>query len=360
MKMKSVLQKAGLAGMLAAAFMLGACDSDKDEAKWKVGIALSNYESGDRWAADGANMVKMLEQYGFDVNLQHVERDVTQQKSQIEDLINAGCKVLIITAVDSNTLGDVLEKAAGAGIKVIAYDRLLMNTNAVDYYVTFDNEMAGMQQGQYIVDHLPEDITEATRHIELFTGPFDDNNVNFFFGGALKALDIDNNNIAVLSGEKSMNECSIADWSTVGAKERMKRLISTYGYAPGGTKLDAVLCSNDDLAEGVVDALTEAGYTAADMPVVTGQDAEVDALKRIIAGTQSMTVFKDTRLSAEATVEVVRAIRDNAESSLTFGTPYNNGKKEVKTLSCETTVVNKDNYRQILIDSGYYTDADLQ
>ncbi|MDR0893839.1 MAG: sugar-binding protein [Prevotellaceae bacterium] len=354
--MKKVFLEAGILCVLVAGFLLTACHSD-DEDSWKIGIALSDYNTIERWAIDGANMKTMLEHYGFTVDLQHVERDVNEQISQIESMITAGCKVIIVTAVDGTQLDAALTKAANAGIKVIAYDRLLMNTSAVDYYVTFNNTMVGTQQGQYIVDHLSDSATP--QNMELFTGPADDNNVNFYFNGALAALNI-GDNLDVPSGEMTMAACGIANWSTSVAKTRMARLINAQGYAPAGKKLDAVLCSNDALAEGVVAALTEAGYTAADFPIITGQDAEISAVKRIIAGTQSMTVFKDTRLSAEAAVNVVRAIKDGTEGSLSFGAPYNNDVKEVKTISCETTVVDKDNYRKVLIDSGYYTEVELQ
>jgi putative multiple sugar transport system substrate-binding protein len=343
--------------LLLGMSLLTVCCSD-DEAKWKVGIALSDYDSIERWAVDGANMQRMLEHYGFEVDLQHVDRDINQQISQIESMIDGGCQVILVTAVDGTKLDDVLQRAYAAGIWVIAYDRLLMGTGAVDYYVTFNNLLVGVQQGQYIVNHLP--TTTDIKHIELFTGPADDNNVNSYFTGAEGTLNI-GGNLRVPSGENTMEECGITDWRTDVAKSRMERLIREQGYAPqGGTRLDAVLCSNDGLAEGVIAALEEAGFSAADMPIITGQDAEVGAVKRIIAGTQSMTVFKDTRLSAEAAVDLVRAIHAGTNGSFNFDGTSHNGVKSVKTIFCETVSVDKENYHQVLVESGYYTEQELK
>lgn len=353
--------------VLFSALLITACNSknNQDEPaqdRWKIGIALSDENTSDRWRLDGANMKALLEGLDFDVDLQYVNRDIAKQRTQIEAMMNEGCKVIVITAVDGNSLGDVLAKAKGKGITIIAYDRLLMNTPDVDYYITFDNLGVGEQQGEYIRKALKLESAEPTTYtIEFFTGPESDNNVNFYFQGAMSMLQpyLDSGKLTVPSGQKTMQECGIADWSITNAKNRMSQLINEYYFT--GSMPDAILCSNDAVAQGVIQALDEKGGTDGKYPVITGQDAEKASVRYIIAPTpsQSMTVFKDIRTSARAVVTLIGSIKGNSQASIQFGTPYHNGVINVKTYACETTVVDASNWKEVLIDSGYYLASDF-
>ena len=240
-----------------------------------------------------------LEAAGYEVDLQYAgDNDIPTQVSQIENMIAGGCEVLVVAAIDGSSLTTALQGAAEKGIPVIAYDRLIMDSEAVSYYATFDNYKVGQMQGQYIVDALDLENAEGPFNIELVTGAPDDNNVNFFFGGAMDVLQpyIDSGKLVVPSGQ------------TEKAQKLFENIISSVGYGPNGVKLDAVLCSNDSTSYGVQNALQAAGYTADNMPIITGQDCDKPNVKNIVSGLQSMSVFKDTRTLAEKVVGMVDAI----------------------------------------------------
>ena len=254
-----------------------------------------------------------------------------------------------------------LQGAAEKGIPVIAYDRLIMDSEAVSYYATFDNYKVGQMQGQYIVDALDLENAEGPFNIELVTGAPDDNNVNFFFGGAMDVLQpyIDSGKLVVPSGQTEKAQCATANWSTEEAQKRFENIISSVGYGPNGVKLDAVLCSNDSTSYGAQNALQAAGYTADNMPIITGQDCDKPNVKNIVSGLQSMSVFKDTRTLAEKVVGMVDAIMKGTEPEINDTETYDNGTGVIPSYLCDPVVVTVDNYKEMLIDSGYYTEADI-
>jgi putative multiple sugar transport system substrate-binding protein len=238
-----------------------------------------------------------------------------------------------------------------------------MDSDAVSYYVTFDNAEVGKMQGQYIVDQLDLENQAGPFNIEMVTGPTDDNNVNFFFGeGAMSVLKpyMDSGKLVVPSGQTSQVQCATPEWKLEKSQERMENLISSNGYGPKGKKLSAVLASNDSTAQGATNALKGAGYGDGDFPILTGQDADKASVKNIIAGFQSMTVFKDTRTSAEQVVKMVEAIMKGEEVEINDEESYDNGTGIIKTYLCAPVVITKDNYVKELIDTGYYTEDDLK
>ncbi|ANR70835.1 ABC transporter substrate-binding protein [Selenomonas sp. oral taxon 126] len=349
---------------MTAAFFAGYGGSDKatsgDAKGVKVGVSMPT-KSLQRWNQDGANMEKKLREKGYDVDLQFAENKVETQVSQIENMITKGCKVLVVGSIDGSALSSVLNEAKSAGVEVIAYDRLIMNTDAVSYYATFDNYLVGKIQGQYIADRLGLAEGKGPFNIEISTGPMDDNNVNFFFGGAMDVLKpyIDKGQLVVRLGQMTREQCATPNWDEAKAQERMDNILTTY-YT--GAKLDAVLCSNDSVSLGVQSALKSAGYNTADrpMPVITGQDANLPNVKAIVAGEQSMSVFKDTRALADQVVKMVDAILAKQQPEVNNTKDYNNGVKVVPSYLLEPKFVDKSNYKQLLIDSGYYTEAELQ
>ena len=343
-----------LAGAMLFAVAAG-CSSKKSGGK-KIGVSMPT-KSLQRWNQDGDNMKKELEAAGFEVDLQYANDDVSVQVNQIESMINGGCKVLVIAAINGDSLGTVLATAKEKDIPVIAYDRLIMNSDAVSYYATFDNYKVGTIQGEYIRDQLDLDNAAGPFNIELFTGDPADNNANFFFSGAMDVLQkyIDEGKLKVQSGQTSFDQVATAGWKTENAQNRMDAIIAA-NYADG-TQLDAVMCSNDSTALGVANSL-EANYTGK-YPIITGQDCDVTNTKNMLKGKQSMSVFKDTRDLAKQVVEMVKAIIDGKEVPVNDTKTYDNGVKVVPSFLCTPVFADANNYKTILIDSGYYTEAEL-
>ncbi len=323
----------------------------------KVGVAMPTKDL-QRWNQDGANMEEQLKAAGYEVDLQYASNDIATQVSQIENMISSGAQVLVIASIDGDSLGTVLAQAKEAGISVIAYDRLIMNSDAVSYYATFDNEMVGQKQGEYIRDQLDLDNAAGPFNLEIFTGDPGDNNARFFYGGAMKVLQkyIDEGKLVVKSGQVDFDNVATANWSTENAQSRMDAIISA-NYADG-TKIDAVLCSNDSTALGVTNSL-EANYTG-DWPIITGQDCDVANVKNMIAGKQSMSIFKDTRDLAAKTVEMVDAIMKGSEAPVNDTETYDNGTGVIPSYLCEPVFADVNNYKELLIESGYYTEDDLK
>ena len=323
----------------------------------KIGVAMPTKDL-QRWVQDGDNMKKELEKAGYEVDLQYANNDIATQVSQIENMIAGNCDVLVIASIDGTALGTALQGAKDKNIPVIAYDRLIMQSDAISYYATFDNQLVGKLQGQYIEEKLDLKNQKGPFNIELFTGSPDDNNCNFFFGGAMEILQpyIDSGVLKVRSGSTSLAECATLNWSTEEAQKRMENVLSA--YYPDGTKLDAVLSSNDSVANGITNALTNS-YNG-EFPILTGQDCDITSVENIIAGKQSMSIFKDTRQLASKVVEMVTAIVSGKEVPVNDTTTYDNGKGVVPSFLCEPVFADKDNYKELLIDSGYYTEDQLK
>jgi len=325
----------------------------------KVGIAMPTKDL-QRWNQDGSNMKEKFEAAGYEVDLQYANNDSATQVSQIENMITGGCKVLVIAAINAGSLGTALAEAKNQNIPVIAYDRLIMDTDAVSYYATFDNYLVGKIQGEYIRDALKLDSEAGPFNIELFTGDPGDNNIHFFFGGAMDVLQpyIDEGKLVVPSGQTAIEAVATQDWSSEASQARMENLISAY-YTQGA-KLDAVLSSNDSVANGITNALVGAGYTAEDFPILTGQDCDVTSVKNMLAGLQSMSIFKDTRTLAAQVVEMVNAIVQGTEVPVNDTDTYDNGTGKIPSFLCVPVFATVDNYKELLIDSGYYTEDQLK
>ena len=323
----------------------------------KVGVAMPTKDL-QRWNQDGANMEEQLKAAGYEVDLQYASNDVQTQVSQIENMINGGCKVLVIASIDGESLGTVLETAKAAGIPVIAYDRLIMGTDAVSYYATFDNYMVGTKQGQYIIDTLDLDNAEGPFTMEVTTGDPGDNNAKFFYNGAMDLLKpyIESGKIEVKSGKYDFDSVATQSWATENAQSRAENILSSF-YADG-TDLDIWLCSNDSTALGVENALA-ANYKGK-YPIITGQDCDVANVKNMIDGKQSMSIFKDTRTLAAQVVKMVGQILKGETVEVNDTKTYDNGKGVVPSFLCEPVFADINNYKEILLDSGYYTEADLQ
>ena len=326
------------------------------EAGALIGVAMPTKDL-QRWVQDGDNMKAQLEAAGYQVDLQYAANDIPTQVSQIQNMIANGCEVLVIACIDGYSLGTVLAEAKAADIPVIAYDRLLMDSDAVTYYATFDNWDVGVKQGTHIKEALDLDNAEGPFNIEFITGDPGDNNINFFFDGAISVLQpyIDSGKLVALSGQYDKMTVATEAWATDKAQARFETILGTY-YAD--QPLHAVLASNDSTAMGVINALSSS-YSNDVWPVITGQGCDIANMPSIINGKQAMSVFKDTRTLASKVVEMVDAICKGAEPPINDTETYNNNVKVVPSFLCEPVSGTIDNYEELLIDSGYYTKAEL-
>ena len=342
-----------LTAMLAVAAMGTMANAEGE----KIGVAMPTQDL-QRWNQDGSNMKAELEAKGYEVDLQYAGNDSATQASQIENMIANGDQLLVVASIDGDSLGTVLAQAKEANIPVIAYDRLIMNTDAISYYATFDNYLVGKTQGEFLVDALDLENADGPFNLEIVTGDPGDNNVNFFYGGAMDVLQpyLDEGKLVVPSGQIAKEEVATANWATDAAQSRFENILSS-NYADG-TNLDAVLASNDSTALGVENALA-ANYTG-EYPIITGQDCDIANVANIVAGKHAMSVFKDTRALASQVVEMVDAIISGEEVPVNDTETYDNGTGIIPSYLCEPVAVTIDNYKEMLIDSGYYTEDQIQ
>jgi putative multiple sugar transport system substrate-binding protein len=349
--------------LLTMIFMLAACGSKSssgDGEKGYVGIAMPT-KSSERWVHDGDNMVKEFEKLGYKTDLQYAEDVVENQVSQIENMITKGVDVLVVASIDGEALTDVLSKANDEKIKVIAYDRLIKNTEHVEYYATFDNFKVGVQQGSYIEEKLGLKDGKGPFNIELFGGSPDDNNAYFFFDGAMSVLEpyIKSGKLVVKSKQTSFEQAATLRWDGATAQSRMDNLLSA-NYA--SERVDAVLSPYDGISIGIISSLKGVGYGSASqpLPIITGQDAELASVKSIIAGEQTQTVFKDTRELAKKAVEMAVAVLKGEKAEVNDTKTYDNGKKVVPSYLLEPVSVDIENYKSVLVDGGYWSEDDLK
>jgi len=330
----------------------------KDNSGATIGVVMPS-KNLQRWNQDGENIKKQLQAKGYDVDLRFSNDSIEEQIEQIDDMIDNKVKILVIASIDGPALKDVLQKAADKKIKVISYDRLILDSPNIDYYATFNNFDVGVMQGEFIESALNLANAAGPFNIEIFSGSEDDNNSVDFYGGAMSILQkyFDSGKLVTQSGKTSKADTSIAGWKTESAEARMNELLKSHYQ---DAKLDAVLSANDSLALGVIFALRAAGYgPGKPFPILTGQDCDKENVKAMLAGEQSMSVFKDTRSLAARTVEMIDDLLVHDTTTVNDTTTYDNGYKIVPTYVCTPVFADKDNYKQILIDSGYYNEADF-
>lgn len=356
--MKRNFLKASLAGIALA--IVGFAPLANAQDKGLIAISMPTKSSA-RWIADGANMVKYFKDKGYKTDLQYAEDDIPNQLAQIENMVTKGSKVLVIAAIDGTTLSDVLQKAADKGVKIIAYDRLIKGSKNVDYYATFDNFQVGVLQAQSIEAALGLKSGKGPFNIELFGGSPDDNNAFFFYNGAMSVLDpyIKSGKLVVRSKQMGMDKVGTLRWDGAVAQARMDNLLSAF-YTKD--RVDAVLSPYDGLSIGILSSLKGVGYGSGSqpMPVVTGQDAEIPSVKSILRKEQTSTVFKDTRELAKVTVAMVDAMLSGKTPEVNDTKTYNNGMKVVPSYLLKPVSVDASNWKQVLVDSGYYKESQIK
>ncbi|MEM1360675.1 MAG: multiple monosaccharide ABC transporter substrate-binding protein [Pseudomonadota bacterium] len=350
MQLKTIL----VAGAAAIAMVSSAY------AEGTVGIAMPT-KSSSRWISDGNSMVEQFQAAGYDTILQYAEDDIPNQLAQIENMITNGVDALVIAAIDGTTLSNALENAYYADIAVIAYDRLIRDSEYVSYYATFDNFKVGVQQATSLVDGLKARFGDGPYNVELFGGSPDDNNAFFFYDGAMSVLQplIDDGTINIVSGQMGMDTVGTLRWDGAVAQARMDNLLSAY-YTDN--QVHGVLSPYDGLSIGILSSLKGVGYGSDDlqMPIVSGQDAEIPSVKSILTGEQYSTVFKDTRELARVTVGMVDALLKGGDPEINDTETYHNGIKVVPSYLLEPVSVDSSNWEDILLGSGYYTSDQIQ
>ncbi len=329
-----------------------------------IGVSMPT-ETSERWIADGNAVKAGLEELGYQVDLSYANDDIPTQSQQIDKMILNGADVLIIASIDGTALSAQLDAAAAAGIKVIAYDRLIRESANVDFYVTFDNFNVGVQQATSLLVGLGLQNADGSKgdatgpfNIELFAGSLDDNNAFFFFNGAMEVLQplIDDGTLVVKSGQTDIEQAAILRWAQEGAQARMENLL-TAAYSDG-SKVDGVLSPYDGLSRGIITALQNAGYTGTvtdGFPAVSGQDAEIGSVKLIADGIQFASIFKDTRKLAAQAIIVTQAYLDGTEPEANDTETYENGVKIVPSFLLDSDIVYADTITPLLVDSGYWT-----
>ena len=333
-----------------------------------IGISMPT-KSEERWNKDGNNLKAKLEKAGYKVILSFADDKPAQQNADIENMVNNDAKIVVVASKDGTAVGPAVEKARDAGAKVIAYDRLIMNTDAVDYYATFQLEQVGVLEATWLIDQLKlKDGATGPFNIELFTGSPDDNNAKYFFKGAWDLLQPYFEKGVLVSPSQhgqggvtkdftveDWQKISVMSWKTEQAQKDMESILdSTYAH---GEKLDAVLTPYDGIAQGVINAIES---KRPDMkpgtdswPYITGQDAMEIAVANIAKDKQGETVFKDVNKLADAVYDMVVEIAEGKEVSGLNG-KFNNNNIDVPSKLLDPQNITKDNL-QDLVTANYIT-----
>ena len=342
-------------------------NTDNDGAQ-TVGISMPT-KSLERWNRDGSYLKEQFEKAGYNVLLTYSDNDNNQQNNDIANMLAENIDLLIVAAIDGEALAQTLADAKDQNVPVIAYDRMITNSDAVNYYVSFDNYTVGVLQAQYVIDKL--DLANAgdkTYNIEFTAGDPADNNAGFFFNGAYDTLKtyIDAGTLKIPSGKTTFEQVATPAWSTDTAMENFQNTLASY-YSDG-TVLDIALCSNDSTAMGVAKAITS-DYAGSNTPLVTGQDGDIANLQNIVDGVQTMTVYKN--VADEAGVPLGRAPARRAGETIDAAlgakfaveaacntTDYSNGTTAATSFLLVPYSIDAENL-QLLVDTGNYAwDAD--
>lgn len=352
--------KAGTAEITATAFngTAAACVVTVKAPKLKIGVSMPT-DAFARWQNDGGTIKAGLEKAGYDVVLKFANNKPATQAKQVNAMIDDGCAALVIAGIESSALTDALSKARDSGIPVVAYDRLLMDSDGVSAYVTFGATAVGKVQGRFIRDALGLDTAKGSFNIEFTAGDPGDANARAFFDGAMSILKpyIKSGKLVVISGQTSFAKVATEWWRTDNAQARAERLLADF-YADN-TRIDAWLCSNDSTALGVIAALDKY-YAASTWPIITGQDCDLENVRLIIAGKQAMSVFKDTKDLADRAVTMVKQLATGKKLKVNDTKTCDNGAVVVPAYLCTPGYVTTQNYMQMLVESGYYSKDDLQ
>jgi putative multiple sugar transport system substrate-binding protein len=301
-----------------------------------VGVSLP-WLGTQNWAEAETMFGDQLKEAGFTPLIQAADNKVPQQQQQIEAMVQKDAKAIVVGPIDGTQLGSSLKSAHDAGAKVIGYDRLIENTDAVDAVVQFGSIRTGELQGQSLLDGLAERKGDGPYNIELFGGGPADPNAPNFFTGAMSVLQpkIDDGTLVVVSGQVDFQQCATQDWDNGKAQSRMDSLLAS-NYTD--KEIHGVLSPNDGIARAIITSCKGAGQ---EVPVVDGLDAETESIKSIWAGEQYSTVHKPTKDLVTQTVEIITPAATETE---------NNGVIDVPIYALDPVVVTKENAKEVFAD----------
>lgn len=271
-----------------------------------IGISMPA-EQLERWHTDAETLQKLFEDAGYNVLVSYGDNLIDTQIKEINQMIDEGADLLIVTPVDSDSLDTCIAKANENNVRIVAYDRLINHAPDLLAYISYDNYMIGQLQAKYIADNLNLDNSISSRkyNIEIFSGDAADNNAMFLYEGSMSILEpyIDSGKLKVLSNQKDFYSCSTTSWSTAIAEEKMQIILASY-YSDS-KRLDAVLCPNDSIAIGICDSITTS-YHHDNNVIITGQDCDENNIPYIRDGRQDMSVYKDLHNEALATFYIIQ------------------------------------------------------
>jgi len=340
-------------------------DASKSNKGALIGISMPT-QTDPGWKRGGDGAAAALRKDGYKVDIEYANNDIPTQVQQVSNMLTKGVKALIIAPIDGTALSDQLDQAGKLGVKVVAYDRLILGSKNVNYYVTFDNNKIGEEQGTALLEGLG--VLDANGsatgktgpfNIELFAGSPDDPNAALFYNGYMSVIKpyIDKGVLKVTSGQTDLATIGTQNWDPAKAQARMQNLIAK-NYS-GGTKLDGVIAADDNSGTGVISALVASGY-GSHMPVVVGLGAIPTGVKAVISGQQYATIFKDLRLQAARAATIVNQALSGKKVTINDQKGFDNKSTNVPTYLYDAQIVTKANYQKVLVDSGYYTAADLK
>lgn len=321
--------------LLATSVLVG-CQAEEEpavESRIVVGLSLPTQRE-ERWVRDRETMIAEADRQGIDLRVAVADADMAQQVAQVENLLVQGVQVLILAPHDANAATSLVEDAAAEGVPVISYDRLILS-DLVDVYLSFDNERVGELQGEFITNLVP------SGDYIVMSGAPTDNNAALFKRGAMTYIQplVDSGDITIVS------ERAVDNWLPENALNIVENALTA-----NNNQVDAILAPNDGTAGGAIQALSAQGL-AGEVPI-TGQDAELAGVRHIVDGTQSMTIFKDTRELGTAAIQaaVTLAAGGSVET--------NNVVEGVASLLLTPHIITSDNI-DLLIESGYFTRSEI-
>lgn len=316
--------------------------------KPRIGLSLDTLKE-ERWQRDRDTFVAKAQALGAEVVVLSANSDDVQQIKDCNSLLGQNIDVLVIAPHNGDAMSKAVEEAHASGVMVCAYDRLIKNCD-LDYYFTFDNVKVGELQGRFLMERLfpagPVSGGEKKRIARIYGAPTD-NNAKLFKQGQDNSLKpfLDNGQLEVV----------FADWAEDWKPENGKKITQAALTKAGTAGLAAILASNDGTAGGAIQALREERLAGTIM--VTGQDADLDACRRILAGEQTMTIYKPLKLLAEQAAESAVALAKKQPIKTTAS--YDNGKREVPTVQVDIIAVHKGNIRETVVKDGFHKEAEL-
>lgn len=320
--------------------IVSGCGSSAEKELKTVAVCFPNTTPS--WQRNGDSLQGLLEEDGFEVNIQF-SATVEEQQTQIKDVIAKNPDCIVIGAIDSAALADVLDGALKKNIPIIAFDRIIMNTDALSYYASFDNYAIGDGMGEYIAAALNLKNGGGPYNIEFFAGGPSDNNAHIFFENTMKILEpyLKSGQLVCRSGQVTFDKVAVADWNSANAKPRINELMEKY-YTDA--PLQVVLSPNDDIAGVILGEMEKAGKP---YPIISGLDGDPAAFERIKQGKQTFTIAKDPDVLTAKCVRMIKAVVEGTQPDINDVTNYNNGVKVVPSYLCTPMIIDKTNVNSL-------------